>query len=191
MLDFEVFTTNSLHLKIISYIDTCLISFDRLEKSEERIRDLRNIVKELVTHVFKISLSSGPGHGALFEDDDDEESRRQRARDLSQSVLKLSADCARKSLVLDSLSKEERLRVLVGKEAQGLFQDYSSPFLSGQDDAATLVGRRSGSSYSYSSGTTEGGGGTVGAEEIEAMGIEILESNLIKQLHQWLNCLAT
>eukprot|EP01036_Dinobryon_divergens_P026042 gene26040-34644_t len=136
----------------------CLLA--RLERSEDRLRDLRGVVKDLSEQLL-LNYSEGSPVSAEGERGQDELlSRKQRLRDVGQSVVKLSGECAKKTLAFEALSKEERLRIILGKDGQLLFPD-------GEDDHQ--------------------GQGSPPIAEREV--IEQLESNLVVQLQRWLNAM--
>mmetsp|Transcript_8567 Transcript_8567/g.11931 ORF Transcript_8567/g.11931 Transcript_8567/m.11931 type:complete len:390 (-) Transcript_8567:2703-3872(-) len=179
----------------------CLMA--RLEKYDDRIRALRNIVKELVAHVFKgnmiapggptIGSSAMRGTVALFDEDDEEaELKRQKAKELSQSVMKLAVDCAKKTNALEVLSKEDRLKVIVGKEAASLLFEDGSPSSSQCTTPLHNSSKMSISPTAKSSNSShqQDGVNVVEGDTMDPTDIDEVESKLIQQLQKWLNYLA-
>jgi hypothetical protein len=164
-----------------------------------------------VSHVFKASRSATVqsnhlmGTIGLFEENDGEaEAKRVMAKELSQviantpiivavlmelvlalqSVMKVAAECARKSSVLEGLSRNEKLRLMLGKEAAALFDDVVAA------PGEEVVDR---GAFSFSAKRDESANRSVAAESGDAAGrvdpsdIAEVEAKLIQQIHKWLN----
>lgn len=164
-------------LKLSSHKIDSLLS--RLEKNEERMQAMREAVKELVAHVHKMSVS-GPGERGgsatrasvgLFETDEEAESKRLRAKELGQATLKVAGECTRRSTLIDSMSRDVRLREILGRECASIF------FRNADVDLPR---------------DTEGGGGgdLLLASASSGPDMEDLEASLLGQLREWLRVLA-
>ncbi len=105
-------------LKISSKKISCLVR--RIEKYEERLQDLREVLRLLVHQLHKANVSSiqpkSSSNGGLFETDEALEGRREKIKELGQVVVKLAADYRSKSLSISNMPQEQRLREILGDE---------------------------------------------------------------------------
>jgi len=112
--------------------------------------------------------------------------------------MKLAVDCAKKTNALEVLSKEDRLKIIVGKEAAALlFEDSSSSTTRSttppHNSKLSFSPASNGSKVSISSQNNhhhQDGVGTVDGEMMDPSDIDEVETKLILQLQKWLNYLA-
>lgn len=137
------------------------ILVNRLEKSEERLLSLREVIKELATYIQK-SRVCAPSRGAsLFEVDEQAELAREKSRELGQLVCKEASECVTRGNQIMSLSQEARLKELVGKDVAAIL------FLDRFGDE-----NKRGSDFSQPS-------------------MEELERNLVEHIQTWLKSLSS
>lgn len=137
-----------------------------LERSEERIARLREVVRDLTHHInqkesFKAGNGGGPSRSVgLFETDEEAEKKRKDAREIGLTVCKLAAECAQRTQ--PSADETARLCEILGPEqARRFFGTYEDQ--SPRKEASEGIDRRTN---------------------------EELEEELLKQVHMWLNHLS-
>jgi hypothetical protein len=166
-------------LKLSSKKINTLIS--RLEKNEERLQNMREVVKELVVYIHKSSIG-GPSRAlgsSLFETNEEVEQKRQNAKELGQSLVKLSAECVKRTAGMDALPRDRKLREILGKQSAAVFfKPFDTDFPPEAFSANGTTSFRSENEYS-----TPSTAAALGTE------IEDIESMLVKQLHEWLSVL--
>jgi hypothetical protein len=112
-------------LKLSSQKVDVLVS--RLERSEERLAALREVVRDLVTHVQKSSFSnvgsssSKSTNVGLFETDEEAEGKRTKAKELGQLICRTANDLCVRGAAVQLLSPDEKLREILGKELAANF----------------------------------------------------------------------
>ena len=141
------------------------ILIKRLEKNEERLVALREVVRDLLVNVVKSSLS-GPGTArgsavALFEDNDKAEATRQQVKDLGHSVSKLAVECCNRSRAAQNTSSsDDKLRDILGPFANAYFNTGSSETNNSNNPLANADDQQS--------------------------SVEVLEATLVQQVNSWL-----
>ncbi len=140
----------------------------RLEKNEERLQAMREAVRELVSHVHKMSVGGATSGRAasvgLFETDEEAEGKRAKAKELGQATLRIAAECAKRSSVTDSLPRDVRLREILGRESSAIFfKQFDMELPPGDQETH----------HAHHSGAD----------------IEDLEASLLSQLHEWVKVL--
>lgn len=115
----------------------------RLEQSEERLASLREVVKDMANYVAKASVASlSKGNVGLFETDIEAEEKRQKVRELGQSACRLASECSAKSLKVQSLPSDAKLREILGSEASSLYfgttNHVDKPKTSAPEEAVTI-----------------------------------------------------
>lgn len=117
----------------------------RIEHQEDRLRTLRETVKSLATLLlsYQINLnrltdSNGNNSGGSSSSNsqyinysreslDEMEHRRTSLQALGKAAAHIATDCVKNSAAIQSLSREERLRLVIGKECYALlYPDNSS-----------------------------------------------------------------
>jgi hypothetical protein len=97
---------------------------ERLEKNEERMKSLREAVKELIINLHKANIgasSSTRANVGLFETDEEAEGKRLKSKELGQLVVRLAADCSKKSSFIETLPKDLKIKEILGKEGSVVF----------------------------------------------------------------------
>lgn len=154
------------------------VLISRLEKTEDRMLVLRDAVKDLISHVHKANVGgANKGSVGLFETDEEAEGKRVIAKELGQSVLRIAAECSKKSTAIKAMTPQQRLREIVGKDAAKLFfSDVQDNTL--QPTQSTYV-----QIQSLNALRDEANNINVDLEELEA--------TLLLQLQKWLKLLTT
>lgn len=193
-------------LKLLN--DKMELIISRFEKYEDRLQNLRDVVRLLSGYIqnnlhmqqysSKASLNvvqapttaaaAAPVSG-LFEADRDEDfvltnsssaqtnlkkADQLKSKDLEQSVLKLSAECARKSAILGNMSKDQRMKEILGEiyllNPNG--QEFSDPYSVGSSALQSLSNHPTSASYVSSQ------------KELEE-----LEAEMVTKAQDWINLL--
>lgn len=112
-------------LKLSSKKIDCLVK--RIEKYEDRLQDMRDVIRLLVNQLHKTNVSSiqpkSSSNGGLFESDEALEGRREKTKELGQALVKLAVDYKSKSQTISSMPREQRLREILGDEYNALQRD--------------------------------------------------------------------
>jgi hypothetical protein len=152
-------------LKLSSKKIDCLVK--RIERYEERSQEMREVLRLLINQLHKTNVSSiqpkSSSNGGLFETDEAMDVKREKIKELGQSVVKLVGDYKSKSQNITNLPQEQRLKEILGDEYNGLLgdSDNSQHILQNQ-----LLARPQ--------------------HELEE-----LESDLIRRVHDWIGLLSS
>lgn len=150
---------------------------DRIELYEIRLQAMRDAMKSLVGYLHKVNIS-GSGlnksksttGGGLFETDEEMEDRRERVRELGQSLVKISTECAKRNSGLNALTPAQRQREILGAEFNALNVNESDILAATSSSSASYMGFLSGHS----------------PRELEEM-----ENELIQKVNTWVSLLST
>lgn len=106
------------------------ILVNKLERSEERLGSLREVIRDLVNRIQSASINnnltltgtdekvSTPQDNSISEDS---RKKNSKSRDLGESVCRLSIECSNRGSQLQALSVEYRLREILGKDVSSIF----------------------------------------------------------------------
>jgi hypothetical protein len=133
---------------------------DRLEKNEERIAYLHEVIKELSSHLTK-AMTGGLSRQkvGLFETDETAEGKRIQVKEIGQIVCKLSQECSSKSSQVISLKGDEKLREILGHKVSN---DYFGVLVDPTAQTPTVT----------------------------STSIEDVEAEMIEKMKQWMKILA-
>eukprot|EP01038_Epipyxis_sp_PR26KG_P004560 gene4560-6432_t len=160
------------------------VLINKLEKSEDRLREMQQVLRDLVTYLHKEmnmsnALSSKTStHVGLFETDEEAETKRNKIKELGQIVSKLSSECVKKSQHLESLPRDKRILEILGKESAAIFSSLSEI----QIDFFDYDNQRNQHTRNLDDESSH--------QQANNMSIEEVENELIKQLQIWLKVLA-
>lgn len=152
---------------------------DRIEKYEIRLQSMRDSVRNLVACLHKANISGSGGFstksaasgGGLFETDEEAEDRREKARELGQTLVRISTECAKRNSNLGAVPPAQRQREILGAE-------YNALNVNESDIQNPSVSSSSGGPNMYLT--------THSPRELEDM-----EGELIHKVGTWLSLLAT
>jgi hypothetical protein len=116
-------------LRLSSKKVECLV--ERIEKYDERIYNMREVLRGVVAQLHKANISAGQSKssqngGGLFESDEAIEGKREKIKELGQAIMKLSSDCKTKTQGIAALPKEQKLREVLGEKYNELNTESAS-----------------------------------------------------------------
>jgi hypothetical protein len=191
-------------LKLLN--DKMDLIINRFEKYEERLQNLRDVIRVLCSHIhnnlhmqqfssakvsstINVANNSAAGQmNALFDNDKEDSistnlvgsSKRydQKQKEIEQSVLKISAECARKSAVLGNLSKDQRMKEILGEI---YLLNPANAFVAGSHDINDFYHSSTGN---FSTTQATGTGYVSSRNELEE-----LENDLVVKIQEWIGSL--